>query len=74
MKQRCERRALTTKRQVCAAKVGNRCDANALSNNGRVADLNRKRVVSIGLVPQRLAVAADRSDLVGSDLRVGKQG
>ncbi len=73
MKRRCQRRAFAAQRYVRAPEIRDRRYAGARRDDVRVADLQRKRTRSPRLVPQGLAVTADRGDLGGVDAAILEQ-
>ncbi len=58
MERRRQWRALTTERNVCAAKIGDGRDAGAIGDDLRIPDLQREWLVEFRFVADRLSVAA----------------
>ena len=68
MERRHQRRAFAALRDIGAPEISHRFDAGAGGNDRGIADLQREAMLSIGAVPQSLAVAADRGDIIRRQL------
>jgi hypothetical protein len=74
MKSRHQWRAMATGRHITTAKVGDNGYAASLSNPIRIANLQRKGIVSERSVPECLAVRANCRNLAGFDTQPIQQG
>jgi hypothetical protein len=71
MECRHQRCTMATRCDIAAAEVGDHANTTALSDSGRIAQLQRKREFAVGAMTQGLPMRADCFEGVGVDPRSG---